>query len=136
MSRSPTESTGHRDLNEVVARVCELPGAFHQGSRSMLSLLQETGLDQDPSLPTESAVAQYLAGHPDAIEAWLLRSNDQRVDAGWYILPKPSGYVVGFHPGGEELIFTDLVWACTTYVMRGVASLLQHLKAAKVRGRL
>lgn len=129
-SHGPTVADAH----ELLAHVCELPRAVYQSGRSILSLLQETGLDQHRSLLTESAVAQYLSEHPDAVQAWFRWSEDKRVDAGWYVYRQASGYIVGFHPGGEELLFTDAVEACTPYVMCDVGRMLQHLRTAKPRG--
>jgi hypothetical protein len=99
-------------------------------------LLQETGLDQHRSLMTKSAVAQYLSQHPDTMQAWFRWSEDKRVDSGWYICRQESGYIVGCHPGGEKLRFTDAVEACTAFVMRDVANMLDHLKMARALGRL
>lgn len=64
----------------------------------MLSLLQETGLDRDPAVLTESEVAQYLAEHPESVQAWLLRSNNQRVE-------RP---IKTWRPPHDEVAITEL----------------------------
>lgn len=109
--------------NEVVERVCRLPGEFYGGTRSMSQLLEESGVTSCMALLTVSNIKGYFTAYPDLIEQWLLWSANKRVTSGWYFKRDGNNFVVGFYPRGEVLTLGDAAVACAEFVVREVKAL-------------
>jgi hypothetical protein len=108
----------------AVERLCRLPADFYSGSKSMLQLIAESGIDASPEALTVTTVLAYIADHPDLINQWLLWSANKRVSSGWYFLRQSTGYVVGFRPKGEVLSFAQAAPACAEFVVREVKAMM------------
>jgi len=108
----------------VVGRICRLPVDFYSGSKSMVQLVAESGIRECPSALAASVISPYLTDHPELIEYWLRWSENKRVSSGSYLICRSGGYVVGFHPNGETLAFTEPPTACAEFVVREVRTIL------------
>ena len=110
--------------DEVVEHICRLPIDFDGGSNSMVQLVAESGVAARPDLLKLSIITSCLADHPEFIEKWLIWSANKRVESGWYLVREADGFVVGFRPKGERLIYSEAAVACAEFVIREVNRLL------------
>ena len=90
--------------SEVLARVSRLPVDFYSGSKSMVQLVAESGINACLTLLTVPNLIEYLMVHPELIDSWLQWSGNKRVTSGWYFSRQADAFVVGFYPNGEELV--------------------------------
>jgi len=58
-------------LEEVVHRLSRMSVDFYAGSKSMLQLLTESGVDRCPAAVSVAYLSPYIADHPEVIEGWL-----------------------------------------------------------------
>jgi hypothetical protein len=107
------------DCAIVVERVCRLPRDFRLlGTKSVVQLAEEIGLPARRDCVTASAVQSRLQAQPELVDDWLRWSADRRSSPAWYFREDGDGYVVGYHPNGDETRFTDRIRACTQFVLR------------------
>jgi hypothetical protein len=84
---------------------------------SMVSLLHESGHKQEMGELSVDELAECLRAHPDWQEAWMLNSDDQRIDRGWWIAPHPAGgCILGQIEGDERVHFDDCTRGCAEFV--------------------
>jgi hypothetical protein len=107
----------------ILEHLCRLATDFYLGSKSMMQLIIESGIDKSPSLLNRAGISSYLTGHVDLIEAWLRWSADKRVSSGWYFSERDGGYRVALYPKGEKLEFSDPAVACAEFIVREVSAL-------------
>jgi hypothetical protein len=112
------------DPGRLVEQLCRLPADFYDGSKSMAQLVAESGIAIHPEIVTTSSVSAYLRDYPAIIDPWLKWSANKRVLSGWYFLQRSGRYVVGFHPIGEVLSFSQPELACAEFVVREVNALI------------
>jgi hypothetical protein len=108
------------DGDQVLWRICKMPLDFYGGSKSMLQLVSESGIDAHPQALTVTRLIACLKDHPELVEQWLHWSANKRVTSGWYFARKAGGLVVEFYPKGESFMFEDPVLACAEFVVREV----------------
>ena len=113
------------NLDEVVEKVCRLPIDFYGGSKSMVELVWESGVEACPAALTAANILAYLRNNPTLVDQWLNWSANKRVTSGWYFARRRGDLVVGFHPQGETLAFKDPVLACAEFVTREVAAIVK-----------
>ena len=107
-----------------------MPVDFYGGSKSMVELLGESGVNRCPAALTVPNLSAYIADHREVIEGWL-RWSHKPVASGWYFERQGKGFVVGFYPNGEKLTFEEATLACAEYVAREV----RHLGAVRRKYR-
>jgi hypothetical protein len=110
----------------AVERLCRLPADFHSGSKSMLHLIAESGIDAYPEALAVPTVLTYITNHPELINEWLLWSANKRGSSGWYFSRQSNGFIVGFRPNGAALSFAMPELACAEFVVREVKALMEH----------
>lgn len=74
----------------------------------------------------------YLATHPALIHGWLLESDDQRTDRGWYFTRDQAGCTVGYFPGDRVERFPDCTEACATFVHRHLADMARPISSVRM----
>ena len=107
----------------VVAKICSLPDSFRAGGRSPLQLVTEAGYFEATESVTVARVTQFLRENPTHVDSWLSWSEDKRVSSGWYFTSTSEGFVVGYHPNGQRLVFSDKTIACGEFIVREVVSI-------------
>jgi hypothetical protein len=120
----------------IIEAICRMPAEYERrGNVSMIELLRESGyLKADWEL-TEVLLQTYLSEHPEAIEAWLAESRDQRVSEGWYLQdPEATGirgrWLVGYYPNGPRMNYSDGVRACAAFIKQYVARMRTYASRA------
>jgi hypothetical protein len=78
----------------------------------------------DPESIDISGVSGYLLDHPALIDDWEKWSANKRTSSGCYFSGQPGGYVVGYHPKGETLRFSERQRACAEFIRRELRALL------------
>ena len=111
------------DTNSVVEKACNLPVSFYSGSKTMVELIVESGIDKNLSALTVLNVNSYISNHMELIEQWLRWSENKRSASGWYFSCQPEKCTVAFHPKGEVLSFPQSDTACAEFIMREI----QHM---------
>jgi hypothetical protein len=115
--------------DETVARLCRLPVDFYGGSKSMVQLVADSGIEEHPETLTVVNMMRYIATHPELIEAWLRWSENKRVTSGWYFSRRAARFDVGFLPEGDVSTYSDPSLACAEFVIREVNSLMEIRRA-------
>jgi hypothetical protein len=117
--------------DELLARVCRLPQEFRRrGDMSMSTLVRESGCFRSPDVVTQEHLEQYFRANPDAIDAWLMESADQRCVPAWYLV-EPSDRVPHWTVGHltvdgqrtREAFFRDGAEACASFVHNWLSAL-------------
>jgi hypothetical protein len=121
------------ETNATVDRVCRLSIDFYSGSKSMVELVSDSGIEADPSRLAVANMIGYITTHPEVVESWLRWSENKRVTSGWYFSRNGGRFEVGFFPDGDVLIFSDPSLACAEFVVREVKTLMD-LRRAKPNG--
>ena len=101
--------------------ICHLPLTFQKKGISPAQIVSDSRINVD-SLTTRS-ISDVLKLTPSLVESWLKWSEEKRVPHGWYFHRLEHGYVVGFNPRGERLVFEDGLLACADYILREVRSI-------------
>src|SRR6185295_12502945 len=104
-------------------RRCQPPIDFSRGSKSMLQLVADSGVEEFPATLTAADIVGYLAGHPDVVEYWLQYSANKRVTSGWYFARRVDRFEVGYHPKGKVLTFSDPCRGCAEFLIREISAL-------------
>jgi hypothetical protein len=113
----------------LISRVCRLPQEVRRrGDVSMVGLLRECGYLRSPRPITEECLVQYFRANPDAIDAWLVESMDQRCRPAWYLQSDtPGHWTVGYlNQSGQtesEVSYDDAAQACAAFVNRWLVQL-------------
>jgi len=108
-------------LSTPIERICNLPLIFVRRGISPAQIINDAKVDVH-GLTTKS-ITEVLKLTPSLIDTWLRWSESKRVAQGWYFQKLPHGYVVGFNPRGERLVFEDGLLACADYILREVRSI-------------
>jgi hypothetical protein len=125
-------------LSSVVSAIGRMPLEFRsRGNVSMLQLLAESGYLTNQSLVTIELLSAYFAEHPESVDAWLLKSLDNRASPSWYLLDLsaasgPGKWAVGFYPGEHREYFDRREDACAVFVKNW---LIQSSEYANVSSR-
>ena len=114
---------------EIVEAICTLPDVFRAGSQSAVDLIRLSGLPESPQSLTRAEVLALLSERPGLVDSWLQWSEDKRTSSGWFFVSEASDFVVGFHPKGERLVFSDRTEACAEFVLREAADLIVSLRS-------
>jgi len=114
---------------EIVEAICALPDLFRSGSASTVDLVRLSGLPESPEALTRAEIVALLAERPELIDGWLRWSEDKRTSSGWFFVSEAGAFVVGFHPEGERLVFSDCTEACAEFVLREIADLVASLRS-------
>ncbi|HTB12762.1 MAG TPA: hypothetical protein VK752_14370 [Bryobacteraceae bacterium] len=102
---------------EIAEAVCRMASDFYRlRNRSILDLLKSSGYIQGHDAITEQLLQDIFEASPDLIHPWLVLSEDQRTKYGYYLSPRRTGWVVGYHPGGNEERFPEGPAACARFV--------------------
>jgi hypothetical protein len=121
--------------DELLFRVCLLPQEFRRrGDVSMIDLVRDSGYLRSPNAVTEGDLERYFRGNPDAIDAWLLESMDQRCAPAWYLV-EPSdhagqwtvGYLTTSGQRTREALYGDGTKACASFVKHWLGSIGGYL---------
>jgi hypothetical protein len=113
------------NTDEIVDRVCRLPIDFYGGSKSMVQLVAESGIVEHPEILKLETITTCMASHSEYIEKWLLWSANKRVASGWFFVREVDQFVVGFHPKGDRLTYSEPAVACAEFVIREVNRLME-----------
>jgi len=119
------------ETDDVIERVCRLPIDFYNGSKSMLQLVAESGIQAHLAALSPKVLESYIRDHPHIVEHWLRWSANKRVTSGWFFSHQAGGFSVGFHPQGAVLNFTEPATACAEFVIREVSGLAAMLDPKK-----
>lgn len=109
----------------IIEKICRLPIEFYGGSKSMVELVAEAGINEYPSVLTSENIAKYVRDHPALVDQWLTWSANKRTDSGWYFARQRDEFIVGFYPKGDSLRFEDQTAACVEYIVREVKAIMQ-----------
>jgi hypothetical protein len=112
------------DTELIIERLCQLPADFGIGAKSMMQLVDRSGIRKNPAILTFQNVSTYVGNHQDIIDHWLRWSANKRVESGWYFTRHVNEYVVGFYPKGEILKYFQPERACAEFIIREVEALL------------
>jgi hypothetical protein len=110
--------------DEVVARICRLPIDFYVGTKSMVQLVADSGIETQPASLSLANLTKYIGTHPEVVESWLRWSENKRVTSGWFFSRHGDRFDVGFFPQGELLAFADPTVACAEFMIREVGALM------------
>jgi hypothetical protein len=110
--------------DSIVERLCRLPADFYSGSKSMVQLVAESGINANPAALAVASILTYLTNHSELIEQWLRWSENKRVTSGWYFMRQSGKYVVGFRPNGDILNIAEPELACAEFVVREVKAMM------------
>ena len=116
----------------IVERLCRLPTDFYSGSKSMVQLVAESGINANPAALAVASISAYLTNHSELIEQWLQWSENKRVSSGWYFIRRSGNYIVGFQPNGEVLNIAEPELACAEFVVREVKAIMAIRRADKL----
>jgi hypothetical protein len=108
-------------LLSPLERICHLPLTCQKMGTSPAKIVSDSCINVD-SLTTRS-ISDVLRLTPSLVDTWLRWSEGRRVSHGWYFQKMEHGYVVGFHPRGERLVFEDGLVACADFILREVRSI-------------
>jgi hypothetical protein len=92
-SLEPGSSEYTMTLDDVVARVSKLPADFYAGSKSIVQLISESGVERFPLALSVPRISNYIIANPQVVDDWLRWSENKRVSAGWYFIRRSSGFV-------------------------------------------
>jgi hypothetical protein len=114
-------------IETTIKAVCEIARRLEETANvSPLSLLKASGYLEKRDQITDEEIIQYLQSQPDLLHAWVLYSENKRVNSGWYII-EPSAsqthrgvWTVGFYPQGEVREFIDQTAACAFFIKREI----------------
>ena len=105
----------------MIKEIIFLPIRFYSdGNISTKDLLKNTGYFEHYDTVTLNAILDGLKQYPECIQSWIILSSDKRTNAGWYLLEKEGGGVVGYFPSTIDRPsrqFTDLAEACAHFIM-------------------
>jgi hypothetical protein len=110
-----------------VERLCELPRDFRRiRTVSLVSLVEQSGLMENPEALSRDMIAAHLRGKPALIEEWEMWSDDQRASPSWAFGRTGDTFSVYSVPAGESMIFEDRCEACAEFIVRIVESVARN----------
>jgi len=117
-----------KELKNVATRIAMLPRSFNQsGTKSMKTLLSETGYSEVKELLSVSEIKESLRTNPECVSEWLQYSEDKRVESGWYFRQTSGGCTVGKRARNgrhvSEQSFPDALDACAVFIKQEVESI-------------
>lgn len=95
---------------------------FKRTGKSQREAVLESGYGVAGEELAVEALTEFLRKRPALIEEWLLRSDNKRTSPGWCF----TGHLVGHHPGGNEIRFTDVVETCALFIKREIEEIASH----------
>jgi hypothetical protein len=110
------------ELSSVISAIGRMPTEFRsRGDVSMMQLLSDSGYLASQSAITIELLINHFVEHPEAVDAWLRLSWDNRGWPSWYLQDPQSEnsrgmWVVGFHPGEHREYFERGADACAVFV--------------------
>lgn len=113
------------NLDAIIEKICRLPLDFYGGSKSMVDLVSQSGVADNPSALSSTEIVRYVQNHPEVVDQWLKWSANKRVDSGWYFERRRDHLLVGFNPNGDTLRFEDQAAACAEYIVREVTAIMK-----------
>jgi hypothetical protein len=125
------------ELSLVLSAIGRMPTEFRsRGDVSMVQLVVESGYLLNQSLITVDLLSQYFVDHPEAVDAWLRNSLDNRGWPSWYLQDPSSAtsqgkWVVGFHPGEHREYFERGSDACGVFVKKWLIRISERANAPK-----
>ena len=108
------------ETDEVVARICRLPIDFYCGTKSMVQLVADSGIEAQPTALSVVNLTKYIGTNPEIVESWLRWSENKRVTSGWFFSRHGDRFDVGFYPKGKVLAFSEPTVACAEFIVREV----------------
>jgi hypothetical protein len=124
------------DTRAIVKAVCTLPDVFRSGSQSAIDLVRSSGVLESPQSLNRADILAFLSEQPGLVHSWRQWSDDKRTSSGWFFQTEAGEFVVGFHPKGERLVFSNGTEACAEFVVREVTDLSAALRSTNVfKGR-
>jgi hypothetical protein len=97
---------------DIVEVLIGLPRSFNiAGTKSISSLLTESGYCDYHDRISELLIASALSHKPELINEWLAYSEDKRASSGWYIKQdKSDAFIVGdLTAGGRVIEYHDKI---------------------------
>jgi hypothetical protein len=122
------------DIGQIVLNILYMPSAFKKlGNVSMIDLIKQSGYVEVHDQVNKHMIKDALELHRECIKDWIISSEDQRTDKGWYITDgKPGKYVVGYSAikgGSFELPeFENVEDACAEYIIKEIESLRSYCR--------
>ena len=119
-------------LSSVISAIGRMPTEFRsRGDVSVMQLLIDSGYLASQSAITIDLLRNYFAEHPEAVEAWLRLSWDNRSWPSWYLQDPRSAdsqamWVVGFYPGEHREYFEQGADACAVFVKNKLTQMSGH----------
>ncbi len=107
-------------IEQIIDEIIKLPINFHAiGSKSIHSLLKETGYFEEYNKIDETKILVELKKYPKSTEYWLEWSADKR-NFGYYLKQNEKGkYVVGcisLNSKYTEIEFMNILDACAFFI--------------------
>ena len=83
-------------------------------------MLEDAGFPELRGAVTVEEIEQALQGHPELVDQWMERSQDQRIAGGWGIECEGTDYRIQSYSGDDHLVVENRVRACAEFVVRYV----------------
>ncbi len=114
-------------IKSAIERIVHIPTDFHQvKTKSVLTLLRESGYFELHDKIHESDIYELLKTHPQLINEWLGWSDDKCSTPTWFFTRGEDGKCLVRHsPDGndfEEIKTTDAFEACAAFIKREIES--------------
>lgn len=113
------------DRPEWVEPLCRIVMIWRASGKSPLQNFRDAAPDLSDPSRLRSLVCDYLAVHPDLIDAWQGYSYDKRTSSGPYMDRKKVGYFDGEHDQDVRQ-YHDRARACADFVCREAVAVLEH----------
>ena len=97
-------------------------------TKSTIQCLKETGYTELNGEIGVSEIISALKMNPKIINSWLMYSEDQRCDKGWYISDQESQMEVGYYyRNGFESVkkYNDKIHACAEFIYHEFENLVR-----------
>lgn len=114
-------------LKGVIKKIISLPVDFNKiaNSKSIYSLLRETGYYEIYNKVTEGVIELELINRTQYIAPWLIWSENKRSSKGWYFFKNENNKFVVAYLGPDEknesnTEFDHAVEACAQYIKKEI----------------
>jgi hypothetical protein len=121
---------------DIVEVLIGLPRSFNiAGTKSISSLLTESGYCDYHDRISELLIASALSHKPELINEWLAYSEDKRASSGWYIKQdKSDAFIVGdLTAGGRVIEYHDKINACAVFIKQEVETIRKGLTITNLK---
>lgn len=113
-------------LDDLFARVCNIPAEFERGGRSLIEVASASGYPEIVGQFAPRELAEYLRARPEIVDLWVKYSADKRTAEGWYLRPPYSiGRICRVSPPMHEVKHVDLAAACAAFIIAEVGEILK-----------